>query len=333
VVLFGVFGLVSIPALITLDRGNAVGFAVPALLAVLVGLRRERYWVVVIAITIAVLVKPQFILLVFVLVAYRRWKHLLVTVGAVGLTSVLAYLAWPRDFPKTIFESAHNILSFGAGSDLDSTYPPNVSFAKGIHDVIMGFLRVFELPRTAPGYNVLGFDYVSTRVVALMVVLFITVIVVAGRRIPSVISAIVLICCGSLFSGYSASYYLVFALVVAAMLLRDPVQAEPDPVSWSDAFDSTTLTRWQKIALFIVVIATAASLTRLVELVRITVYLKGNATVDNLMLSTASFAPALWIVAIVVALGAWSFDSGARAERRALANSVDSDLSIRPREE
>ena len=94
----------------------------------------------------------------------------------------------------------------------------NVSFAKGLlalPDAIKaqeaggkvpdGFLAA---PRSLIGYAIL--------------LLVVVALLVLGRRIAPVMAGIVLLATASLFPALSLPYYLVFALPVAALVVRDP---------------------------------------------------------------------------------------------------------------
>ena len=216
IVVFVACGVVAVPAWSVIDRGNSVGFVAPIALAFLVALSRQRWGLVAIMVVLAALVKPQFAVLGVVLFAARQWRLGGLALAGAVIGNIAAYLLWPRDFPKTIVQSVGAMLGYG-DSDVQVQLN-NVSFARAlllIPDMIKfgqtggkipeGFLAG---PRSLIGYAVL--------------VLVIVSVLALGRRIPVVMVGIVLLATASLFPALCFHYYQVFALPVAALVVRDP---------------------------------------------------------------------------------------------------------------
>jgi hypothetical protein len=214
VVVFAACGVLAIPVWSVIDRANTVGFVVPIALVFLVALCRQRWVLAAIMVVLAALLKPQFGVLVIALFAARQWRvgGIAVVAGLVG--NFAAYALWPRDFPATIALSLHYALGYGAF--YAKTGMLNTSFGKGIfmipdaiaghgHAAPYGFL---EGPRSLIGYAVLLVVVIS--------------VLVLGRRIAPVMAGIALLATASLFPAVSNAYYLVFALPVAALVVRDP---------------------------------------------------------------------------------------------------------------
>jgi hypothetical protein len=216
IVVFVACGAVAIPAWMVVDRGNSTGLVVPIALGFLVALCQQRFGRVTIMVVLAALVKPQFALLAVALLAARQWRLGGIAVVGVVTSNLAAYLLWPRDFPGTIAQSIHNALGYGFFKELIS--PENVSFGKGLlliadgieargagGKIPVGFLAG---PRSLIGYGVL--------------VLVVVAVMALGRRVPPVMVGIVLLATVSLFPALVYRYYLVFALPIAALVLRDP---------------------------------------------------------------------------------------------------------------
>jgi hypothetical protein len=218
VVVFVVCGAAAVPAWMVIDRGNSVGFMVPAALVFLVALCRRRWGMVAIMVVLAALVKPQFAVLAVALFAARQWRWGGIAVVGVVVSNLAAYLLWPRDFPRTIMQSVHNAVDYTNGTFQAVVGNSNVAFGKGLlaaPDAIKaretggtipdGFLAG---PRSLLGYAVL--------------VLVVVSLLALGRRIPPVMAGIVMLATASLFPPLSNPYYLVFVLPVAALVARDP---------------------------------------------------------------------------------------------------------------
>lgn len=206
----------AIPAWMAIDRGNSVGFVVPIMLVYLIALCRQRWGLVTVMVVLAALVKPQFVVLAVVLLAARQWRFGVIGLGGVVISNVAAYALWPQNFPGTITDTMHNTLGYGSFSM--STSVENVSFAKGLLTIPDGIIArqhggvipdgFLAGPRSAIGYAVL--------------MLVVVCVIALGRRIPPVMVGIVLLATASLFPAVSFRYYLIFALPVAALVIRDP---------------------------------------------------------------------------------------------------------------
>ena len=218
VVVFVACGAAALPAWAAIDPANSVGFIAPIGLAFLVALCRQRWGIVTIAVVTAALVKPQFVVLVVVLFAARRWRLGGIAVAAAVLLNTIAYLAWPKDFPDTILQSIRNVFSHGIFNMGTIEEHWNRSFARGLlvlPDYIAALNARGDVPEdflTKPpsliGYAVL--------------VVTVACVLILGRRIPPVMVGIVLLAVTSLFPTFTYSYYLVFVIPIAALVARDP---------------------------------------------------------------------------------------------------------------
>jgi hypothetical protein len=217
VVVFVALAAAAIPAWAVIDRGNAVGFVAPIALVYLVALWRRRWALVAIMVVLAALVKPPFVVLVVVLFAARQWRWGGLAIVATGLSSLAAYLLWPRNFPTTIPQSIHNLFGYG-------TFFPglvdlsNVSFGRALlllPDAVMASQSGGEIPD--------GFLAGPRSVLGYSVLLIIVICVIAlGRRIPPVLVGIALLAGAAFFPPQVHYYYLIFALPVAALVARCP---------------------------------------------------------------------------------------------------------------
>lgn len=294
---FALFGGASVPAMMAFDRGNSVGFAVPAMLVFLIAMRREQYRTVVIAIVIASLIKPQYILLVAALLAHRRWRHVVYAMGAAAGANALAFLMWPRDFPGTIIQSVTNTLRYGGNFPLHIDFPPNVSLAEGAYLVFQGVGRLVGNPSGGQWI----FDNAATVGATLALAIAIG-IVALGSRLPPVIGGALLLMTASLVPTITWPYYLVFALPIAAVLLRDPASA-PAEHGWRGVLDMDVLSRPQKLAAFSLVIATAGTVSRVLLPFPIEAQAP-NATA--VLASSGNVVPILWLAATVLTAFAWA---------------------------
>jgi hypothetical protein len=295
-VVFIVCGLAATPAWMAIDRGNSVGFVVPIALVFLVALCRGQWRLVAIMVILAALVKPQFAVLAIALFAARQWRWGgVATCGAV-VVNFAAYLLWPHDLPQTIAQSMRGMLGAGPASALLTNF--NVSFGKGLL-TMPDAIKALETGGTIPD----GFLAGPRSLIGYVVLVLVVVSVLAlGRRIPAVMVGIMLLATASLFPAVSNRYYLVFALPVAALIVRDP-----DGPPQSGIFDRLAAVGGRRHAVGICVsIATALSIAQIpLPGPPTRVPIMGQLGVPGisgfsapLVDTTARLAPNLWLIAL-----------------------------------
>lgn len=209
-------GLAAVPVWMVIDRGNSVGLVVPVALVFLVALSHRRWRLAAVMVILAALVKPQFAVLVVALFVGRQWRLGGGTVIGVIVTNAAAYLLWPRDFPGTIGQSVHNAIGYGSGGAIANWY--NTSFANGL------IFATRTTYRAVVGDGVPEDLIYQAGTVVGYAILFVVVgsVVILGRRIDPLMAGIALLATASLFPAVSYKYYLVFALPIAALVVRDP---------------------------------------------------------------------------------------------------------------
>ena len=310
-VVFVALGAAAIPAWMTIDRGNSVGFVVPIGLVFLVALCRRRWGLVTIMVVLAALVKPQFAVLAVALFAARQWRMGGIAVAGVAISNLAAFLLWPRDFPETIAQSIHN------AHDYTSSFPMlvginNVSFANGV------LLIPDHIMRMKMGYVPQGF-LAGPRLLIGGVVLVVIVgcVLALGRRIPPVMVGIAVLATASLFPPMTGRYYLVFVLPVAALVARDP-GGPPG----SGIFDWLAALGDRRRAVGICVSLAAALTIAQIALPGAPAELVG---ITPVVATTAVLTPILWLVVCAAIIVSY-------ARRPACCASTDAVTTSRPRE-
>jgi hypothetical protein len=315
VVVFLALGVAAIPAWAVIDRGNSVGFVVPVALVFLVALCRRRWGLVAVMVVLASLVKPQFVVLVVALFAARQWRWGGFAVAGAVITNLAAYLLWPRNFPMTILQSIHGALGFGSSSSASSADVFNMSFAEGLL-IIPDDIEAGETGGKMPADFIAGPRSLLGYVVLVLVVVC---VVALGRRISPVMAGIVLLATASLFPSLVPSYYLVFALPVAALVARDP-----DGSPGSGIFDrpETVGGRRRAVGLW-VSLAAVLTIAQMVPLGPPLWNQKmgGGALVPHILgvVTSVRLAPVLWLIACTAILVSYvrKPTSSGRSERPA----------------
>jgi hypothetical protein len=239
----------------------------------------------VIGITAASLVKPQFVLLILFPLFLKQTKTFWVAGFSILLSQLTAFLWWPKNFPNTLVEAAKNILGYGGGNSLSSMFPPNISLAKGLHevanalDVIVG-TRV--LSSIVEDYRVLLTGSLIITLLVLMLAL--------RRYLTSFKIGTFLIVFASLGVPVSWSYYAAFAIPVAAVMIREettfntPRLHRPRAPGWK-------LEMASELSLIVAVIL---SLSRIVVPI--------VAPEMTSVWTSSSIIPVLWTAAIILSL-------------------------------
>jgi hypothetical protein len=288
IVVFVACGAMAVPAWAVVDRGNSVGFVVPIALVFLVALCRQRWGLVAIMVVLAALVKPQFAVLVVVLFVARQWRSGGLALAGIAISNVAAYLLWPRDFPDTIAQSVHSVLGYGGNGSLSAFQ--SVSFARGFLLIPDAITILTNGTGKLPDDSLVGLRSVLGYVILVLIVVGVLAL---GRRIPPVMVGIVLLATAALFPAVTWRYYLVFALPVAALVVRDP-----DGSAGSGIFDRLATVTGRRRGIGICV-SIAAALT-IAQIPLPLVFQSVGAANTPMVLTTAIFTPILWLVTCVV---------------------------------
>lgn len=296
VVAFVTVGAFAIPLWAVIDRGNSVGFVAPIALFFLVALCQERWGLVAVMVVLAALVKPQFVVLVVVLFAARKWRTGGIALSAAVVLNLAAYLIWPQDFPHTIMQSIGGVTGYGGSVAIVGT--TNVSFGRALLLIpdLLEFLQTggkipdgfLAGPRAVIGYAIL--------------VLVVGAVLALGQRIPPVMVGIVLLPTAFLFPSLSISYYLVFALPIAAVIVRDP-----SGPAGSGIFDRLVTAAGRRRAVSVCVSLTTALTIAQIALphppLQMLLYQRGHDAIpDAMVFTTEMFAPILWLFTIAVVI-------------------------------
>lgn len=302
-VVFVALGAAAVPAWAVIDRGNSVGFVVPIALVFLLALTKRRWGLVAIMVVVAALVKPQFAALAVVLLVVRQWRWAGYALVGVAITNLAAYLLWPRDFPGTIMESLQTMSFYG------NWFPGlidmrNVSFGRAlllIPDSVKAVQSGGSIPEgfLAGPRSLIGYAILAAVVISLLTL---------GRRIPPVMAGIVLLAAAALSPSLTMYYYLVFALPVAALIVRDP-----DGPPGTGIFDALKRDGRDRRAVGITIcLAGALSIAQiaLVGVGQVPIYgqLGAGGVIGTTVVAstTAGLATTMWLVVIVVVIASYA---------------------------
>ncbi|MDQ4215385.1 hypothetical protein [Microbacterium capsulatum] len=264
IVIWSSFGILSVPTLMALDRGNVVAFAVPAIMIAVFAFARGANATAVIALSAAALVKPQFAFAVLAFLIVARYRWFFISIGAVIVSNLAAFLLWPAHFPSTLVKAVNGILFFGNGgtSGLTRVGPPtNSSIAEGIY--LVEFWTRQALGLDAKHTFVAAHD---TLVSGIAVVLVVAAIWFARRRMSPALLIAMLFLISAIAVPTTFTYYYVAALPVAAVVLRDPTApVHADSRVFTGVLDQGSTPRWPvMIASVFLILTLAVTVSRIV---------------------------------------------------------------------
>ncbi len=160
-------------------------------------------------------------------------------------------------------------------------------------------------PRSLIGYAIL--------------VLVVVAVLALGRRIPPVMVGIVLLATAALFPAVSLSYYLVFVLPIAALVVRDP-----DGPPGTGIFDRPAIVGGRRRVVGVCVsLASALSIAQ-IALPSPSIHadlagqlqMGGMKVVDRaVVLTTVQLAPLLWLITCAAIIVSYARRPGSLARR------------------
>lgn len=210
-------GGMSLPFFIVMDRGNNVGFAVPALLAFFLGLRRGPRWVSPVCFVIAVLLRPQFIVVGLAFLLVRRWRDACYSLVGVTLAIPISFVIWGRSkWFHFMSDWFHNFSTYDQYQSLSKDFPVNLSAARTL--VIIS--KPLNWLDGELGDRVGRFIAAHTSMISVSVVLLVTIAVLYYRdRLPFLVGVVLLLSTSILFPPVEYPYYLVIAPLLMVFFL------------------------------------------------------------------------------------------------------------------
>ena len=288
-VIIALLGVTSIPVIVSFDRGNAIGFIAPVLLGLFVAMARRWARRTIALLVLATLVKPQFGLLVFVLLARRQYRQMAVALFAIVITNFLAFLVWPSGFPQSIKVAYTTIMHYNGIQAVSAVWPTNFSFAHGVAVVEGAFRWLLGRSPGAPFANASGAVVADCFILVACVL-----IIVLGRRIPLAITIALLGSLASFGPTVAYSYYCVFAVPVGAALVHDHF----GPHGRVGFVDGRRLPpRLTRVAWLCLAVSIALTVSR-----SIFPRFPGEVASPGLPITTAELVPVVWGLTIVVVI-------------------------------
>jgi len=281
-----IVGPISTPALVAIDRGNAIAFCVPLILWFLISVERDQKRFCVSAVVILAALKPQFFVLIILLLIFKWWRHAIWCFMFVGISQFVGYLFWPTAFPESILESIRGLKNFSEYQNLSSDLWLNIGFAKGIYSVVhqLQFDSFVSVTFNVQLETIHG--AIQTLTGPLIFTIGLLCLIRLRDKISNILIAIIFLPLIFLFSGTAFGYYSVFAIPIGALVLRSPDNSLVIPrLHWLDGESE-----YFRVFLLISLALTLFWLPLPVII--------GEVQGENLVLTTAVLIPLCWLLTI-----------------------------------
>jgi hypothetical protein len=201
------FSFLSVPVVFAIDRGNSVIFLVLFLYLFLTKVLKNDFRYLGTVIFVLAALKPQFIILVLVLVVLKKKATAFKVVAFFVAGNFFALIFWPSAVPNSVFDSIRGVLGFSGMYDFKADYPANSSIIRGF-DVLFGNL-------VETRFLIFGHQGTSILLMSLVIVFLIW----GFKNLPPYFLGVTLIVFASLGLTISWPYYLVFGTAIILWMI------------------------------------------------------------------------------------------------------------------
>ena len=213
-----IVGVLATPLINSFDRGSLVMFITPLLFAYALNICRQNWGIAVVAASVLGGIKPQFMVLLLPLLVHRQWVHLQKGLRwGIGL-NILGFISFTDD-PIKVF---NQWLKFAIGYNVpEKFYGSNRANVSPINLIS----KVFNLPISSIN-KLLDTNLHLGAFSTLVVVTFAIVLplFIIGKKSDLFGLTVISLVMSSIFIPTSNYYYQVFAVAVAALIIRTPLK-------------------------------------------------------------------------------------------------------------
>jgi hypothetical protein len=209
-------GLTSLPLLITLDRGNSIGFVIGPLSLAVLALTKGQHVKFSFFVIVSALIKPQMVLFFLLLLAVRKYKLFIKTSSIFISIFILSFGLFPGQLLSNLKSWFSTVFNYLAYADLTQFIPLNLSVDRSL-------LTIFEMTNSNLSMNTNQQVETIGRICSLLmlfVVLFLVYRISAFEGIPGLVMLISILVIT--FTGTSFSYYSSLLLIPISLMLAEP---------------------------------------------------------------------------------------------------------------
>jgi len=189
------------PLIMTFDRGNTVGFAVPFLLLFAFGIRDDRANLTVVGLVGAFALRPQYALIGIALIALRRFRTAVISSVSAAVIFFGSFLFLPGTYAENFESWRENLVNYSDYSGRGSVFPVNISLSTAF-DYLLYIQSYYTLVLVLTATClVIFFFFRSKKTYTLLLIVSLTL--------------------SALIPKTSFAYYSTFVLVIAALIISD----------------------------------------------------------------------------------------------------------------
>lgn len=200
----------STPLIFTLDRGNSIALVVPLILWFLVALRNNDNKHLVLSVIFLTLAKPQFIILLILFLALKKFKYFAWSSIGIVLSQICSFMFWPSSFPQNFILAISSVTNYGNVWGFFDSANHNVSLTNGINLILSIFVNDYYMENWQASVVSVAILFSSC-----------VVIIKYGKNLNFIELGTALLALSMLTVSISWSYYLIFAIPLTAVLLID----------------------------------------------------------------------------------------------------------------
>jgi hypothetical protein len=216
---FAIAGSVfSVGSLNGLDRGTSAIFAIPFLYLAARNYLLNNPKLVLIWSSLASFIRPQFIVIAFLLLALSAYKHFFSSILIFISSIFLGFMVWPGD-RKLHFASWLNMISgYDQYAPSTTNWPINLSAGKSLSRIFLYFDTKFPSYEIFNSLNSWTLNNFKTIGILVGISVFI-LIAVLGKRISKSIVVVIALLAPVLIPGVSWAYYLLVLVPISALII------------------------------------------------------------------------------------------------------------------
>jgi hypothetical protein len=210
-----VVGIMTTPFLSGVDRANTISISTLFLLYVSINFYRQNLTLLLVFITLCAVIKPHYIILALLFLVLRNNVFFVYTLIVNLIIQGLATLI----LVKNPIQTWISILSYWSTFNSTETMGGQVSINISLYNSIYTLMSIIN---SISNYNFGDFSFFARLGSLLLMLICVVFILFFGNKIPKLYSLVFVFTLCSFFVNTTFIYYTNFAIVICALILREP---------------------------------------------------------------------------------------------------------------
>jgi hypothetical protein len=210
-----VVGMMTTPFLSGLDRANLISVSTLFLLYVSINFYRKNLTLLLVFITLCTVIKPHYIVLAILFLVLRNKAFFVYTLITSLIIQVLATLI----LVKNPIQTWSSILSYWSTFNSSEIASGLVSSNISLYNSTYNLMFIID---SMSSYNFGDLKFLARLVSFFLILICLTFVLFFGDKIPKLYTLVFIFTLCSFFVNTTYIYYTNFAIVICALILRDP---------------------------------------------------------------------------------------------------------------